>query len=72
MKLYTIGCILAVSVITLASCQKTYKCTCYSPSLNRSTPASEVKGNKKTAEEKCKTLPISGRYTGDDYICNLE
>lgn len=72
MKLYTLGCIIAIASIGLTSCQKTYKCSCYSPSLNRSIPDSEIKGTRKDAKENCAARPTTGQFSGSDYICNLK
>lgn len=72
MKLYTIICILGISVFAFTSCNKTYKCSCYSPSLNRTTPAFDIKDTKKNAKEECESQPTKGIYTGTDYVCNLK
>lgn len=72
MKLYTFVSILAISAIAFTSCKKTYKCSCYSPSLNKTTPAFEIKDTKKNAKEECASQPQRGLYTGTDYVCNLK
>lgn len=72
MKLYIPGLLFAFAAIAFTSCEKTYKCSCYSPNNNRSTPVTEIKGTKKDAREKCESLPLTGQYTGNDYICTLK
>lgn len=72
MKQYIIFSVFVVSAFTFTSCQKTYKCSCYSPALNYTTPSFEIKETKKNAKEECESQPQRGLYTGTDYICHLE
>jgi hypothetical protein len=72
MKHYTILAVFAISAFAFTSCKKSYRCTCYSPALNYSTPSFEIKETKKNAKEECESQPQRGLYTGMDYICHLE
>lgn len=72
MKKYTIITVIAMAVFAFTSCKKTYRCSCYSPALNHTTPSFEIKDTKKKAKEECETQPERGLYTGTDYVCNLE
>lgn len=72
MKHYIIPAVFALSVFAFTSCKKTYRCRCYSPALNYTTPSFEVKGTKKKAKEECISQPQRGLYTGTDYVCNLQ
>lgn len=72
MKLYTFASIMLIAAFAITSCKKTYTCSCYSPSLNKSTPPFEIKDTKKNAEEECESQPLTGMYTGTDYICKLK
>jgi|GEM_PF-6640231 len=72
MKRYILTAILAIPVLAFTSCKRTYVCSCYSPSLNRSTPSFEIKDTKKNAEAECEAQPQKGVYTGTDYVCRLQ
>lgn len=72
MRYYTILAVFAVSAFAFTSCIKSYRCSCYSPDLNHSTPSFEIKDTKKNAQDECESQPQSGLYTGTDYICHLE
>ncbi|MCB9046853.1 MAG: hypothetical protein H6550_12040 [Chitinophagales bacterium] len=72
MKSYTFIAVLAIAAISFTSCKRSYNCACYSPSLNRSTPAFEIKDTKKKAKEQCESQPLTGAYTGTDYICRIQ
>ncbi len=72
MKGYTVVFIMAFAAIAFTSCKKTYRCSCYNPALNHTTPSFEIKDTKKKAKEECETQPQRGLYTGMDYVCNLE
>ncbi|HEY9176881.1 MAG TPA: hypothetical protein VIN07_04285 [Flavipsychrobacter sp.] len=72
MKHLIILTVFAVLAIVFSSCERSYRCSCYSPSLNRTTPTFEVRGTKQDAEKECENQPQRGVYTGTDYVCNLE
>lgn len=72
MRYYTILTVFAISVFACTSCKKSYKCSCYSPALNRTTPSFEIKDTKKNAKDECESQPLRGLYTGTDHICHLE
>lgn len=72
MKRYTFITVLAISAFAFTSCKQTYDCSCYSPSLNRTIPSNKIKDTKKSAKAECEAQPLTGLYTGTDYICNLK
>lgn len=72
MKYYFTIAVLAISTFAFTSCQRSHTCTCYSPSLNRSTPDFEITGSKKDAQNECESQPQLGKYTGTDYQCRLK
>lgn len=72
MKLYIPIAIIALAAITTTSCKRTHTCSCYSPALNASTPDFKVEGKKSDAKKECEEQPLTGRYTGTDYVCKLK
>lgn len=70
---FSISAALVIMVIlATTSCKKSYTCSCYSPSLNQSTPDFVIKDTKKQAKEKCEAQPVTGQYTGSDYECYIK
>lgn len=72
MKSYISIAIFILICIGGTSCKRSYDCACYSPGLNKTSPTFKVSGNKSDAEKRCQEQPLTGKYTGTDYICNLK
>lgn len=71
MKLHIATIIAIVATIAFTSCKKEYKCNCYSASLNRNVEFN-INAKKKDAKAECEAQPITGGYTGSDYVCNID
>lgn len=72
MKLNILAATLIMAALFTTSCKREFTCSCYSPGLNASTPDFKVQGKKSDAKKECEEQPLTGRYTGTDYVCNLK
>ena len=71
MKLSFATAILLATTLMFTACEKEHKCNCYSASLNNNIKFN-ITGKKSDAKEECSQQPVTGAYTGTDYVCNLD